>query len=247
MFESSRVDWLDEEKIHEKLIAVNLNQYVIKVLKEVDSTNTYIMNNVSILENNTVVAAEFQTRGRGRFDKKWESKMAVGLTVSILLFFAPDYNFELLPLISAVAVNRLLKQFRVKSLIKWPNDICAPNGSKIAGILLESGMLKNKRFVVIGFGINDNYAVNRNLFLSSLLIHLHHALHEYNIFGFALLYREWLDNCIHYNKSVGVYQAGELIDSGINVGLSENGAILIKAQNNKISEYVNASIRFEIS
>lgn len=238
---------------HDLLTLGEINSYLsndftynINIFPEISSTNTYILDNVNTLLDNTIIATEMQTAGRGRFANTWHSDKAVGLTFSLLKFFNININIETLPLVIAVAIKRLLQQYQIAAKIKWPNDICAIDGSKIAGILLEGGILNNQRYVIIGIGINDNFNIKRSLFLASLLKHLHHVINEFLCNGFTSLCNEWLDNCIHYNKSIGVYQNGNLVASGLNIGVSSSGAILVKTLENKILEYASASIRFEI-
>ncbi len=243
---SRDLDWLDEAMILHDLALVGIYDYQIKIFAVLGSTNTYLMQNVANMQNFTVVATEIQLQGRGRFDRIWHSKIAKGLTFSVLLFFDSDYNFALIPLIIAVAVNRVLNQFKIKNFLKWPNDVYSFEGVKIAGILVESGVLHRKRFVIIGIGINDDYGIKRDLFLSTLLIHIKKILEEYDSFGFSILSKEWLENCIHHNKSVAIYQNDRFVKSGINIGIADNGAIMIKSSNSEINEYINVSIRFEV-
>ncbi|MBO4675101.1 MAG: hypothetical protein J5601_03320, partial [Elusimicrobiaceae bacterium] len=52
--------------------------------KEINSTNTYLKENFSTLADKTVVTADIQTAGRGRFSRQWISQKG-GLYFSILL------------------------------------------------------------------------------------------------------------------------------------------------------------------
>lgn len=239
-------DLLAVNEINSHLEEFNCANYNIIIFPELDSTNTYILNNLNALENNTIIVAELQTAGRGRFANKWNSQKSLGLTLSLLRLFDINLNIETLPLVVATAINRLLKQYHIPNKIKWPNDICDLSGNKIAGILLESGISKNSRYVVLGIGINDSFKVERNLFLASLIKQLDVAINEFLIAGFTLLSNEWLENCIHYNKTVGIYQSGKLVASGINIGLSESGAVLVKTSQNEVLAYISASLRFEV-
>lgn len=245
VFLRRNLDWLDPIVIAKNLKASGQNQYNVKILPEVNSTNSYVLQNISNLPDKTAVTTEFQTQGRGRGDNKWLSKIATDITVSFLYFFDTEFNFELLPLIAAIAVNRVLKQFRLKNLIKWPNDIFFADETKAAGVLVESGVRNGKRFVVIGIGLNNPTKIERNLLLSSLINHMDHVLGEYNAFGFAMFRQEWLDNCIHINKVVYLYQNGKMIDKGVNVDLTLLGELLIQSKD-KCNKYIssNVSLRF---
>lgn len=245
MLDITKDDLLIVDKINSYLNEFNCNNYNVEIFSELDSTNTYILKNLNILKNNTVIAAEMQTAGRGRFANKWLSQKSVGLTFSVLRFFDINLNVETLPLVIAIAINRLLTQYDIPNKIKWPNDICDIYGNKVAGILLESGILTNSRYIVIGIGVNDSFKIERSLFLTCLLKHIDDLINEFIVSGFTLLSHEWLENCIHYNKTIGVYQNAKFVVSGINTGLSPSGAILVKTADNITLAYSSASLRFE--
>jgi biotin-[acetyl-CoA-carboxylase] ligase BirA-like protein len=244
-FLTRKLDWVYEDKVIHQLVKLDQTGYSIKVVDETNSTNTYILNNIGVLNNKTVVSAEFQSSGRGRNDKIWTSKIATDLTVSFLYMFEPEFNYELLPLVVAVCLNRLLKQYRMPNLIKWPNDIYLKDNSKIAGILLESGIRENKRFVVMGIGLDNPLNINRCELLVNLINHMDHVINEYSAFGFAMFRQEWLDNCLHYNKMVNLSKNGHLIDRGINIDLTSDGNLVIKSKNEK-KEYHGSNISLSI-
>jgi BirA family biotin operon repressor/biotin-[acetyl-CoA-carboxylase] ligase len=235
------LDWITDAKVIKNLAKLEQNNYTVKMVDEINSTNTYILNNIGALDNKTVVSAELQSGGRGRNNKTWLSKIATDLTVSFLYLFPLEFNYELLPLVVAVCLNRLLKQYRIPNLIKWPNDIYSKGTGKIAGILLESGIRDNKRFVVVGIGLDNILDLDRALLLSNLIYHMEHVITEYSAFGFAMFRQEWLDNCMHYNKKVSLYKSGNLLDSGINIDLTSAGDLVIKSKN-QIKEYNGNSI-----
>ena len=239
------LDWITDTKVIKNLAKLEECSYTVKILDEINSTNTYILNNIEGLDNKTVISAELQAGGKGRNNKTWLSKIATDLTVSFLYLFPLEFNYELLPLVVAVCINRLLKQYRIPNLIKWPNDIYSKDSGKIAGILLESGIRDNKRFVVVGIGLDNILNLDRALFLSSLIYHMDHVIIEYSVFGFAMFRQEWLDNCMHYNKNVSLYKSGDLLDSGINIGLTSAGDLVIKSKN-QIKEYNGNSISLTI-
>lgn len=107
----------------------------------------------------TVVVANTQTTGRGRFhNRNWFSPNG-GLWFSVLL--RPMINidklkgFSLLPSISSAWSIRKLTGLNV--LIKWPNDIIVEN-KKIGGTVIESKInMKKAIYSVVGIGINANF------------------------------------------------------------------------------------------
>lgn len=100
-----------------------------------------------------VVVAEFQTMGRGRFGRRWESPAGSGLLASIVLPDVPPAPARLSAL-AAVAVAETLEGNGVAASIQWPNDLFAGE-RKIAGILLEAREERPARpVVVLGLGLN---------------------------------------------------------------------------------------------
>ena len=104
----------------------------------------------------TVLLADEQTQGIGRFNKKWESPKNKGLYFSILLRPAihPSHS-PFLSLIPSIAVVRVLHSlYRLPARVKWPNDILV-HGKKVCGILCESSATADLvQFFIIGIGVN---------------------------------------------------------------------------------------------
>ena len=67
-----------------------------------------------------------------------------------------------------VLKNVLSKYFSKKIRIKWPNDLLY-NNKKICGILQEVVNYKDKRFLVIGIGLNTNLDPKNKGFSSTSL------------------------------------------------------------------------------
>lgn len=98
----------------------------------------------------SALVAGTQTEGRGRLGRTWDSIAGHSLTMSVLLRpDRPPKEYPLLALATAVAVREVIgDQFR----FKWPNDLLAPDGRKVAGVLLEAD--PNAGYVVVGIGVN---------------------------------------------------------------------------------------------
>lgn len=105
----------------------------------------------------TVVVAETQTVGRGRFTREWISPPGSNLYLSILFRPKPE-QLSKLNMAAAVAVTRAISRATgILPAIKWPNDIVM-GGKKVAGILIEIyADSYGFTFAVIGFGINVNF------------------------------------------------------------------------------------------
>jgi BirA family biotin operon repressor/biotin-[acetyl-CoA-carboxylase] ligase len=110
-----------------------------------------------------LVLAEVQERGRGRRGRPWESRPGESLTFSLLLRPAlPLSALSLLPLLAGLA---LFEAVGVGGL-KWPNDLLAPDGRKLAGILLEAKAEGEEvAYALLGVGVNVAWAPEGAAFL----------------------------------------------------------------------------------
>ena len=126
-----------------------------------DLAHNAIKNNTA---NGTVFTTDNQIRGRGQRNNGWESEPSKNLTFSIVLY--PDFlkveeQFLLSKAIS-VAVVDFLKECRLTSKIKWPNDIYVGD-KKVTGILIEHSITGNSiKSSIVGVGLN----VNQKVFVS---------------------------------------------------------------------------------
>jgi BirA family transcriptional regulator, biotin operon repressor / biotin---[acetyl-CoA-carboxylase] ligase len=125
-----------------------------------DSTN-HVANKLANEDapHGTVVLAEEQTSGRGRFGRAWYSEKSSGIYCSIIL--RPKLPPALAPaitLMAGVAAHRALSRATgLKFDIRWPNDLLT-GGKKVCGILTEmSADLDCLHHVVLGIGINVNH------------------------------------------------------------------------------------------
>lgn len=125
---------------------------------ELGSTNDWALEHMDELGTLSLVLANKQTAGRGRFNRRFESPADLGLYMSLVIKDRIDAaNAAVLTCAVAVAVRRaVLRCHGVELGIKWVNDLYLGD-KKVAGILteasmdMESGSLFN---VVIGVGIN---------------------------------------------------------------------------------------------
>ncbi len=119
----------------------------------------------------TVVLAETQSGGRGRFGRNWFSPSGVGIWASVILHpkFQNSANslrrgigsdkpigagagLTVVSLTSSVAIaNAIRRVTGLRSFVKWPNDVML-HQKKVAGILVE--MVGES--IIVGVGINVN-------------------------------------------------------------------------------------------
>ena len=132
----------------------------IEVVDETSSTNADLLARARAgEESGTVLIAEYQHAGRGRFTRTWTSPPRAGLTFSVLVrpSGVPTVRWGWLPLLTGVAVGEAIRAVLPADsdvALKWPNDLLlGPQGAKAAGILAEAG----PDFVVVGIGLNVDH------------------------------------------------------------------------------------------
>jgi BirA family transcriptional regulator, biotin operon repressor / biotin---[acetyl-CoA-carboxylase] ligase len=126
---------------------------LLEVVEETGSTNAELVRAAAEdAPEGTVLVAEHQAAGRGRLDRTWISPPRAGVTVSFLLRpDVPAARRGWLPLLTGVALAESVAGITgVLPSLKWPNDLLARDGRKLAGILAES----TGAAVVVGVGLN---------------------------------------------------------------------------------------------
>jgi BirA family biotin operon repressor/biotin-[acetyl-CoA-carboxylase] ligase len=128
---------------------------------ETSSTNemaSEALKNAKVIEG-AMFSADVQTRGKGQRGRQWASLLGQNVLVSYVffpVFLKTNEQFSLIKAVSLAVKDVLDANLIDKAEIKWPNDIYI-NGSKIAGILIESTMKGNfMGSSVIGIGVNVN-------------------------------------------------------------------------------------------
>ena len=131
----------------------------VEIHDRIDSTNRRAMDlGRNGAAEGTLVLAENQTAGRGRYGRTWHSPSRTNLYLSIVL--RPDIRSSVPTLITLAAglgaARGLTTVAGLPVGVKWPNDLILMN-RKLAGILAElepSG--PHGPFVVLGIGVNIN-------------------------------------------------------------------------------------------
>lgn len=212
----------------------------------------------------TVVIAETQTRGRGRFERRWVSPKG-GIWFSTILRpeVTPQEALKL-TLMAAVAVARVIrKTLKLNAEIKWPNDVLI-EGKKVCGILIETSTRgKLVDFVTLGVGINANIDtdsfpenlrnsitslkkelkedVARERFLRALLEELEHYYMMFTRIEFDLILEEWKSLASFLGSYVEVASYDEKI-VGLAVNVDQSGALLIKTENGTVRRVTSGDV-----
>jgi BirA family biotin operon repressor/biotin-[acetyl-CoA-carboxylase] ligase len=138
--------------------------YVINSTPETPSTQTLAKEAArSGAPHGSVFVTDFQTSGRGRRDRHWQSLPGRDLTFSMIT--RPDVattHAPLLSLAAALAVSRALKKTAPQSSerisIKWPNDVLFGE-KKVCGIICECAGAEKLDYAVLGIGVNVNRTI----------------------------------------------------------------------------------------
>jgi BirA family transcriptional regulator, biotin operon repressor / biotin---[acetyl-CoA-carboxylase] ligase len=115
---------------------------------------------VSGVGDGLAVVADLQTAGRGRRGRTWTSPSGVNLMLSVAIrprIGAADAG--LLGIAAALAVRDACSAMAPSAdlFVRWPNDVVAADGRKLAGLLVETAIeAGHLAEAVIGMGINVN-------------------------------------------------------------------------------------------
>jgi BirA family transcriptional regulator, biotin operon repressor / biotin---[acetyl-CoA-carboxylase] ligase len=136
----------------------------------IDSTNTWLgQRALEGAPEGLVAVADFQSAGRGRLDRTWESPPGASLLCSILLRpdVAPDQLQLVVACVALATRAALVRLSGVRPGLKWPNDLVVGD-AKIAGLLAEIIAVDERLAVVVGLGVNLTHEGPSNVVATSL-------------------------------------------------------------------------------
>ena len=141
-----------------------------KKVKSTNNTAIRIIKN-SKLENGMIIS-ELQSDGRGQYGKRWISEKG-NLFVSLFYIQNNLYlNLKQLTEINIFLVKKLLAKYYKKKIdFKKPNDLLI-NKKKICGILQETIDKLDKKYLIVGIGINLIKSPNINNYPTTNLYNL---------------------------------------------------------------------------
>ena len=194
----------------------------------------------------TVVLAEEQTAGRGRYGRGWVSARRLGLYLSVVLDkeqLPPEY--ALLSLVAGVAAaDAIAAVSGLTPTLKWPNDIVWKR-SKLGGILAES--FNEPDILVLGVGVNVYQCsydfpprvlypvtslaaagakdIDRNVLVGEVLNSLDRWLERWFSSGPESVIASWRDRNVTLGHRVRI--AGTAL-AGVAVDLTEDGALVVQ-------------------
>lgn len=234
-------------------------------IERIDSTNTWLKKLPSEdLVHGTVVLADQQTRGRGQYEKNWESAACQNLTFTVGLRPPKGERLSMLTLAFALAISKTLREYSDAAVsVKWPNDLLA-NGKKIGGILTEcifTGSRPDRVLIGIGLNIHQkkfsknlarqavslcdiaNRPFRREDILSHLLLEIEHVYHRWHKYDSDLQkeinqtlvgYGEWVQLSIYDEMQSGRYKF---------IGISDKGELLMLNEELDVNKFSYEQIR----
>jgi BirA family transcriptional regulator, biotin operon repressor / biotin---[acetyl-CoA-carboxylase] ligase len=196
----------------------------------------------------TVILADEQSAGRGRYGRSWHSPPGENLYLSVVL--RPDIAPERAPpitLAGGLGVVDAVNKAGVRASLKWPNDVLV-GGKKLAGVLTEMNTRGQElEHVILGIGVNVNAhalppeiasiatslrlelgrEVEREDFLSELLPALERWLDAFFEGGVSALGDAWTERAELAGSRVRAGAEDGPVE-GEPVGLDDEGALLVE-------------------
>jgi BirA family transcriptional regulator, biotin operon repressor / biotin---[acetyl-CoA-carboxylase] ligase len=229
-------------------------RFTLDVRDTVASTNTALLERAAAgAPGGTVLAAEWQSDGRGRLGRTWHAGVGEALTFSLLWRFTRGAGaLAGLSLAVGVAIARAVAAAGVAGVaLKWPNDVLWRDG-KLAGILTELvGDALGPTVAVIGIGLNVRLSQatrahigqaaadletacgavpDRNGLLARLLIELGPALEKFERDGFVPLRAEWQQLHALQGRRVTLALPDGTRRTGSARGVAEDGSFLLETR-----------------
>lgn len=219
---------------------------------ELESTNSYLKNNLETFSDFSVIFTENQTKGRGRFDRKWQSLSDKGLAFSIKIPVKgiPRANWGNLSQIMALSVCLFLEDLGISSCIKWPNDVIVGK-AKVCGILGELIQVEyGYYYLILGTGLNVNES-NQDFsgldrLATSILIETGNENQPFLILEsllnkFSIVFKQFVDSGfkavvsaiskrLFIPDSPVKVKSGDKEITGRIISLTEQGAVLLKTE-----------------
>jgi len=219
---------------------------------ELDSTNLVLKDKAGKNANGTVVFAEKQKQGKGRFTKKWESEEGVNLTFSILLNIDLDLMEKLFILnlgTAQVLAATIENLFQLPIEVKWPNDVLIKK-KKVAGILIETVSIGSTiKKAIVGIGLNVNQTLFKGVYNyppTSLKLELGQQVERERILAEFLnnfeellariknkpdaVMQSWREKCDMIGEKICLNVNGKL-HYGIFDDIDSNGQLLLRTEN----------------
>ena len=238
------------QRLNNDYLSRELAPYHVQVKTVIDSTNQYLLENITRLNKGDLCLAEHQLAGRGRRGRQWLSPFAGQVILSFYWTFDAKKSIEGLSLAVGMAIADTLRKAGAWVYLKWPNDILL-DGRKLAGILIEMANTKNGLLnLVVGVGINlslpkqENHIdqpwaelievlpeLDRNQLIIQLVKNIYAYLERFEQEGINTEFRQkWVELDHLFGEEVNVITEKQVI-SGIEQGIDEQGYLQLVTNN----------------
>ncbi len=159
--------------------------------KKVESTNKVALRLIKQGNQRGIIITDQQTKGKGQRKNKWIS-MKGNLFLSVFFEIGKKISISTIINLNLRIIKKIIQK-KIKSLIqiKKPNDILI-NKKKVCGILQETIFKKNKKYLIVGIGINVLIAPKINNYSTTFLNnHTNKKLNRFELFKeIKLLYEK---------------------------------------------------------
>jgi BirA family biotin operon repressor/biotin-[acetyl-CoA-carboxylase] ligase len=223
----------------------------LSIVDEIDSSNAELLRSFRPgAETSRACLAEFQTTGRGRRGRVWQSPFASGICLSVAWRFPHSMSgLGGLGLALGIAAAETLAEIGISDVqLKWPNDLVIDH-RKLGGILLEArGEAEGPCMVVAGIGLNfalgesarsaidqpwidiqtaaADQAPGRNLLAGQMLNKWLSTLSEFTEEGFSPFMSKWDRYDLLRSRRLKVERAGHWLH-GLGAGIDREGSLLL--------------------
>lgn len=244
--ESARYDGLSSDELAHRFALPRVDAYAV-VPSTMDLAHVAAQAGAPA---GTLILADRQSAGRGRNGRRWASAAGAGLWLTVIERPSDPSALDVLSLRLGLRIARVLDRYMDAPVrLKWPNDLFAAGGGKLAGILVEARWHDERpAWVAVGVGINvrlpadvpDSAAVRPNTSRVELLSELMPALRaaaasrgvltesEMTEYGARDLARGQPCREPAVGTVVGITASGELlVRSGGAVGAYRSGSLVI--------------------
>ena len=229
----------------------------LKILDEIDSTNTYLcsLDAAGLPEGHTVIARH-QTGGRGRLGRPFVCTRGGGIYMSVLLKpRLPISETPFITICAAVAVVRAVRDVcGITADIKWVNDIYA-NNKKLCGILTEASVTAEVSAIdraVVGIGINTGeispevHDIATSIYEQSGIRGIRNKLIAAVLNQFEVIYSafsqngkkadilsEYCERLFVLGRQVHVSEHGRAYTASVH-GIDESGSLIVKRADGEV-------------
>lgn len=226
---------------------------------EVNSTNEKADELAANVEEGTVIIAEKQKKGIGRFGREWLSPKG-GVYVSVILKpkISP-IDASKMTLTTGIAVAKVIRKLGLDATLKWPNDVLI-HGKKVGGILTSMSTKDGKvEYIIVGIGINANIyistfpkelqksvtslkeelkkEVSLEKIIGDILYEVETNYETFKKGNIAYLLNEWKRLSDTIGKKVKIKMRTEIIE-GEAVGVNRDGALILKLEDSSVKNII---------